>query len=549
MLHLDPTDPPATAAAPAGPTLRDYQLDGIAEIRAAFAEHRRVLFVLPTGGGKTVIFSRITADTTARGERTVIVGHRQEIADQISLALTNLGVAHGLIRPDAPMTDHLVQVGMVQTLARRIDRLAAPSLLIEDECHHAVAATWARVAGAWPNARVLGVTATPERLDGKGLSDAFDVMVEGPDTAELIAQRWLAPIKYLAPDGNIDLSRVRTTGGDYNSGDLAGVLDHDAVTGDVIEHYLRHLGGRTAIAFCVTVAHAEHVALRFRNAGINAESIDGSMSPAERRAVVARLRSGGIRVLTSCEVVSEGFDVPAVGGCILLRPTQSLALYRQQIGRCLRPKPDGSDAVVLDHVGNCYQHGLPTDPHAWSLYSTRRTAADRNEPAATSRLRRCEACDAVFAAGAREAPCDGIAGCLWAPPRFIERPGRLQEVRPDAATDGSVWARVYAASGRLYQRPGGSLSLRLTFATSEHGPVSVYLNFNASSGSKWFAQRTWKLLARHKHLPPPQSSEEALRRFSAGELRRPARILLERDSAGWWRIRSHEFAADAEVAA
>jgi superfamily II DNA or RNA helicase len=314
---------------------------------------------------------------------------------------------------------------MVQTVARRLADLAEPALLVVDEAHHAVAGTWRRITTAWRNAKVLGVTATPERLDGVGLRDAFDVMVIGLGVRELIDAGYLAPFRYLAAQLVFDLSSVRTFGGDYNTGDLADVLDRDTVTGNVVEHYLRHLAPRTAIGFCVTVAHAEHVALRFRDNGVPAASIDGTMSPDERRDAVERLRSGDIRVLTSCEIISEGFDAPAVGGCILLRPTQSFALYRQQVGRCLRPKTDGSAATIVDHVGNVWRHGLPDSPHIWSLDSRRRSVAERQR--AVPGLRKCDACSLVFAVGERGDDC-GVAGCLFAPPVFIERPGNLEEI-------------------------------------------------------------------------------------------------------------------------
>lgn len=404
--------------------LRNYQIDDIARIRAAFVQHRRVLFVLPTGGGKTVVFSFITTHAAAKGNHVVILAHRQEIADQISLALTAMDVPHGRIQPGYDRTSDLVQVGMVQTVARRLDTLTEPTLLVIDEAHHAVAGTWSRIAAAWHSAKVLGVTATPERLDGVGLRDAFDVMVVGPDVRDLIDAGYLASFRYLAPN-TPDLSGVRTTAGDYNASDLADVLDRDTVTGDVVAHYLKHLAPRTAIAFCVTVAHAEHVALQFRDAGIPAASIDGSMSSDERRNMVERLRAGDIRVLASCEIISEGFDAPAVGGCILLRPTQSFALYRQQVGRCLRPKADGSAAIIVDHVGSVFRHALPDAPHAWSLDSQRRPPAERQKPALG--VRKCTACDAIFRVGVRSDDC-GIAGCLFAAPAFRERAGDLEEV-------------------------------------------------------------------------------------------------------------------------
>jgi superfamily II DNA or RNA helicase len=405
--------------------LRDYQVDGVAAIRAAFARQRRVLYVLPTGGGKTIVFSFITTHAAAKGNPTIVLAHRGEIADQISRALAAMGVAHGRIQPGHEMSDGLVQVAMVQTLARRLDRVPEPGLVVIDECHHAVAGTWRKIAAAWPKARILGVSATPERLDGVGLPDAFDTMVVGPDVRDLIDAGHLAPYKYLAAPLSIDLSGVRTLGGDYNTGDLAAVLDRDTVIGDTVQHYLKHLAPRTAIAFCVTVAHAEHVALRFRDSGIPAASIDGSMSGQVRRDLVGRLRTGNIRVLTSCEIISEGFDVPAVGGCILLRPTQSFALHRQQIGRALRPKEDGSPAVVVDHVGNVFRHGLPDAPHVWSLDSQRRTIAERTRT--VRGLRKCQACALVFAAGAHGDDCC-IEGCLFAPPVFHERAGELQEI-------------------------------------------------------------------------------------------------------------------------
>jgi DNA repair protein RadD len=207
----------------------------------------------------------------------------------------------------------------------------------------------------------------------------------------------------------------------------------------VVTHYLKHLPGRTAIAFCVTLAHAEHVAIRFRDNGIPAASIDGSMSADERRDLVDKLRRGDILVLTSCEVIAEGFDAPAVGGAILLRPTQSFALYRQQVGRCLRPKPDGSAAIIIDHVGNVFRHGLPDAPYEWSLNSKKRTQAERHQAAAGYRM--CKACSEVFPTGAgRDAcPTPEVDNCLFQPRVLPEREGELV---PFAANNSSPpWAR------------------------------------------------------------------------------------------------------------
>ena len=370
--------------------LRDYQIDLVDRIRAAFATKRRVLAVAPTGAGKTVLFAHITSNAIAKGKRAYIVAHRAEIVEQISGALDRLGVRHGRIQPGHRQTDDLCQVAMVQTLARRLDRLPAPDLLTIDEAHHGIAGTWSAVSGAYLRARILGVTATPQRLDGRGLGDAFDVMVVGPTARYLIDRGFLAQYQYLAPPTDVDTSAIKSRLGDYSVEELAALMDKKVLTGSAIEHYRQHLNGRPAIAFCVTVAHAEHVADEFRQAGYRAASVDGTMDKTERRRRIAAIGDGELQVLTSCELISEGVDVPVVAGAILLRPTQSLGMHLQQVGRCLRPKPDGSAAVILDHAGNVRRHGLPDKIHAWSLDSKKK------KPAADP-VRTCEVCYRVFA--------------------------------------------------------------------------------------------------------------------------------------------------------
>jgi DNA repair protein RadD len=424
------------------PILRPYQELDVASIREAMRQWRRVLYVSPTGSGKTICFSFILYHATIKGSSVVVVAHIQEIVDQIARVLDAMGLEYGRIQPGFPMTDHKIQLGMVQSVARRLSAVREPDLLVIDEAHHAVCGTYARIAAAWHRARVLGVSATPERLDGVGLREAFDWMVIGLSVRELIDQGYLAGFTYLAPATKIDMSHVRSLGGDYHKGDLADAVDQRGVTGDVIAHYRAHLDGRTAIGFTITIAHAEHVAAQFSDVGIAAASIDGTMGRDERRALVDRLRCGDLKVLTSCQIISEGFDAPAVNGALLLRPTQSFALYRQQIGRCLRPKPDGSKAIILDHVGNVERFGLPDAHHEWSLDSQKRTLAEKRELAD---FRKCKACDVVFPRGAtinEVCPDPTTDGCIFAPKILVERPGTLQEVVPYRPDDRfPAWAR------------------------------------------------------------------------------------------------------------
>jgi DNA repair protein RadD len=348
--------------------LRPYQQLAVDVVRSEYVKGAtRVVLVSPTGSGKTVMFSHISSMVAAKGKRIVIVAHRREIVDQISRALTEMGVPHGMIVAGQPTGNEPVQVAMVQTLAKRLDKMTAPDLLVIDEAHHGVAGQWRAVTDAWTSTKILGVTAIPERLDGKGLGGAFDVMVQGPTVASLILDGHLAGYEYLAPPTKLDMSGVKTRGGDFAIEALAEAVDKPSITGDAVEHYRETLNGRPAIAFCVTVEHAQHVAQQFRDAGFAAASVDGTMTKEARRDLVASLADGRLNVLTSCELISEGVDVPVVAGAILLRPTKSLGMFLQQVGRCLRKKPDGSAAVILDHVGNVHHHGLPDEDRDWAL--------------------------------------------------------------------------------------------------------------------------------------------------------------------------------------
>ncbi len=370
-------------------SLRPYQEAMVDRIRASFARHRRVIGVAPTGSGKTVLFSYICRNAALKGKRVTLVAHRTEIVDQISQSLDRFGVRHGRIGRGHYMTDDPVQVAMVQTLGRRLNQITPPDLLIIDEAHHGVAGSWKAITETWNGARILGVTATPERLDGKGLADCFDDMVIGPTVSELIEARYLAKFVHYRPPPKVDLDAVKIRLGDYAVDQLAAAMNKPVITGDAVEHFRQRLAGRPAIAFCVTIEHAEAVARQFCEAGFRGASVDGTMGAMERASRMAAIGDGRLNVLTSCDLISEGVDIPVVAGAILLRPTKSLAMYLQQVGRALRPKPDGSDAVILDHVGNGVEHGRVDADRAWSLTETR----PKGSPPTVT----CEVCYQMFA--------------------------------------------------------------------------------------------------------------------------------------------------------
>ena len=389
--------------------LRPYQTQLVTEIRGQYQlGHRSVLAVLPTGGGKTVCFSYIAQAASVKGNRVLVLVHRQELLDQASRAMP---VPHGIIAANRAMDlSHTVQVASVQTVARRLHLLPRDffQLLVVDEAHHTTAGTWANVIAHFSQAKLLGVTATPIRGDGRGLGEHYQAMVQGPTAAELTSEGYLAPARVLAPPG-FDSAGLRKRMGDFDTKQAEQRVG--TIMGDCLGHYRKHLSGQTAIAFCCSVAHAEAVAHLFQSAGIAAASIDGTMDTSTRRELLQRLAVGDLKVLTSCALIGEGVDVPSVGGCILLRPTASVGLHLQMIGRCLRPQP-GKTAVVLDHVGNTLRLGHHLEERDWTLDGLRK----RDREAAPS----VKVCPTCFATSPSTAQVCRDCGHVFAPPERRE---------------------------------------------------------------------------------------------------------------------------------
>ena len=373
--------------------LRPYQERAIAEVREALEKSFRALLVMPTGSGKTIVFARICRLASDKGRKVLILVHRRELVKQASDKLTKAGVEHGIIAAGFKPSAHSVQIASVQTLARRLRTVSIePDLMIIDEAHHAVAGQWEKILQHFGNARVIGVTATPSRLDGRGLGSHFSTLVSGPSVKLLTELGFLSRHRVFAPPVIADLKGVRTRAGDYASDQLSEAMNRPTITGDAIAHYRKRADGLPAIAFCCSVAHATSVCASFNAAGYRAKLVTGNMSMEERDDAISGLADGRTQVLCSVDVVSEGTDVPAVSAAILLRPTQSEALYLQQIGRILRPQP-GKIAIVLDHVGNTFKHGFIDDVRAWSLDSKPKRQRKDEPPV---EVRQCPKCFAAF---------------------------------------------------------------------------------------------------------------------------------------------------------
>lgn len=440
--------------------LRPHQDKGAALIRIGFRDYTRVLFVGPTAFGKTNLFSYIAMMAAMKGNRIVIIAHRQELIHQISETLTKWGVDHGIINPQfTPAYFKPVQVASVQTLMSRFEKIPERfrgfNLVIQDECHHLVATnTFGKVYEKLGSPRLLGVTATPERADGKGLGEAaggvFQTMVEVIGVRELIDEGYLSDYRVYAPPSMIDLSGVKTKMGDYDKQAIAEQVDKPQVVGDAVAHYARICPGVPAIAFGVSIDHCEHIATAFRAAGFNFQVIDGTMSAEERKRLIKGL-GNEIQGLVSADLISEGTDIPGVTAAIFLRPTKSLGLYIQQAGRALRTVfADGYDlstregrlaaiangpkpmAYIIDHVGNTLRHGFVDMEREWSLEGrVKKKGKKKNDDEPKIDLIQCPKCFRVM----EPVPVCGGCGHVFPPKqggRNLEQvDGELQEITPE----------------------------------------------------------------------------------------------------------------------
>lgn len=362
--------------------LRDYQVNLINSVRQSYKNGRKApCIVLPCGGGKSVIVAEIAKRTTQKGNRVLFLVHRKELCDQIFSTFKSWGVDM-----------RLCTVGMVQTISRRILKTRPPALIITDENHHSKASSYRKIYDAFPDAKRVGVTATPVRLDGSGLADVNDELIVGVTAKWLIQHHYLAPYDYYAPS-MVDLTDVKTSKGDYDSKSAEKVMLKKAVFGDVIENYRRLAHGRQAICYCTTIKHSLAMEAAFNAAGIDARHIDGETPKAQRDRIIEMFRSGQIDILCNVDLISEGFDVPDCECAILLRPTKSLTLYIQQSMRCMRYKPQ-KRAIIIDHVGNYARFGLPDDDREWKLDTEKK--AKRTSSVPEINIKTCPNCFKVF---------------------------------------------------------------------------------------------------------------------------------------------------------
>lgn len=329
--------------------LRDYQQDLFDKTSQSFGRgYRRPLIVAPCGAGKSYLFAEMARRT--KGE-VLVLTHRQELKQQHEELLRNLHIENA-------------RVSMVLTEANRLREHATPALIVSDEAHLSRSNSWQKVIEYY-DTYTVGLTATPIRLDGKPLGDIYDTLIEGVDVKWLIENHRLAPYEYYAPT-TVDTTDLRKVAGDYVVSDLEHLMNERAVYGDVIKSYRRFASGERTIAYCVSVRHARNIAENFNSAGIRAEVLSSGTPTGERRRIMEAFRAGKFSVLCNVGIIAEGISIDEVTCCMLLRPTDSVALGVQQMMRCMRYMP-GKKAKIIDCVGNYTRIGLPDDDREWSL--------------------------------------------------------------------------------------------------------------------------------------------------------------------------------------
>jgi len=381
--------------------LRPYQQNALDMLKRAYANGKRsVLVVSPTGSGKGVILSQLIQQAAAKGSRVLFLVHRREILFQVSRYLDSLIIPHGVILAGEDYDyGHSVDLATVQTISRRMKRrdYDPADVIVIDEAHHAVASCYLDVVNAHQKNLVVGFTATPCRQNGLGLGHLFDEMVQVATIDELTRDGYLVPIRYYAPD-EPDLTGVKLIGADYRDKDLEKVMAQPKLVGDVVENWVRLAEGRQTVVFTTTVAHSVMVAKAFNAVGIPAEHVDGKTDKEERGEVLARFRNGDTRVLCNCAVFTEGVDIPDISCVVMARPTKSLSLYLQCVGRGMRPAAGKTDMILIDHAGACYEHGPVHEIDSWTLDEKTRNSSKKNDERKKkdSRPITCDMCCRIY---------------------------------------------------------------------------------------------------------------------------------------------------------
>ena len=429
--------------------LRSYQRQAISSLADAIRRgHRRVVLQAPTGSGKTVIGAALLQGALEKGRRALFSAHRLELVDQPYRKLVEAGLPEGKIglrvggdrkrrRDDAPL--QIVSIDSIKP-----EDFSDKQLILIDEAHRAACRRYMlALEQAAPGAVVVGLTATPVRLDGKGLATAgFTEIVVVATPSELIEQGHIVdPTVWSVPTELLPVVEgVGITKGDYNLASLSLAVDRPDLYGHFVDHYAQRASGLRAVCFAVNRAHSRNIVDAFRAKGLRAEHVDGASRRKDRRNALDMLRRGELDVVSQCDLWIEGMDAPEVRCAILGRPTASLTIYLQSVGRVMRPY-QGQPSIVLDHAGNALRHGLPSEDRVYSLDGVVRHSV--RGPA----IRRCPSCYLVMSPGKSSCPsCKHVFddGKEELPTNYS--PAQLRRIDPEGYQRYfwvQLWNRVY----------------------------------------------------------------------------------------------------------
>lgn len=421
--------------------LFDDQAEFVSKLRQALKSgHKSILGVASPAFGKTVVAGHIIATAREKSDATAwFLVHRKNLLRQTSQSFWNAHIEHGLLTSGRRRSRMPVQVGTIGTVHSRLETLTPPNILFVDEAHLSrgkmfeTVIKWCLESGTI----VIGLTGTPERLDGKSLGDVFSVMVEARPTHWLIEQGRLSRYDIYSTKNQPDLSEVKKSGGDYNREQLAEVMDNRVLVGDAISHWRRHANGMRTVVYCVNVKHSKHTAEAFNDAGIPAVHVDADTTAGELKDACEGLATGKYLVLCNCELVIEGFDLSAQVGkditlecCILLRPTESLARYLQMVFRALRKKDN--PAIILDHAGCAMKHGLPDEEREWSLDGRKKGKRKKADEEPDVNVQQCQHCFHIFRPGPERCPSCGNPVVRKAPKELRQVEGDLVKIDVEA---------------------------------------------------------------------------------------------------------------------
>jgi superfamily II DNA or RNA helicase len=356
--------------------LRPYQEKAIDTVFKKFENTQRVMLQMPTGTGKTEVFANFIKrwlKGPGKNTRVLVIVHRKELVEQIIKRLARYGVfAHPIQSGTERNLDGQVQVAMVQSLKKPERRPRNVRLIVVDEAHHVMAKTYSDLITYYsiPDLHLLGVTATPIRLSGEGFKPMFTELVQSHSIQKFIDLGFLVEPRYYITD-KLDLHGVRILGADYLESDLAKLVLDQKVMANVVKGYLNEGQDKKAILFAVNIEHSNELCARFNAEGIRAETIDATTPAPVRERLVQEFRDGHIRILCNVNIFTEGFDCPDVEVVILARPTKSLALYLQQVGRVMRPSEGKEFGYILDNANLMEEHGSPIQNFHWTLDPTR----------------------------------------------------------------------------------------------------------------------------------------------------------------------------------